>query len=59
MIGPILTTLAVALLVSGYMYIVNRMLRTDEHWSETDLAPAATKPSGTQSYGRPAKQAHA
>lgn len=59
MIGAIITALFVTALVSGYMLIVNRMLRTDEHWSESDMTMSAAKPSEPQSFGRAAKQAHA
>ena len=36
MIGEILVTLLVAAIVVGYMTIVNRMLHSDKHWSESN-----------------------
>ena len=59
MIGAIITALFVTALVSGYMLVVNRMLRTDDHWNESDMTTPATKPSEAQSFGRAGKQAHA
>ncbi len=59
MIGATITALVVAVLVSGYMLIVNRLLRTDEHWSETNMTPPTTKPATPPSFGRTAKSAHA
>lgn len=59
MIGAIITALVVAVLVSSYMLIVNRLLRTDEHWSETNMTPVAPKPATPPSSGRTAQQAHA
>jgi hypothetical protein len=48
MIGAILVTLLVAVLVVSYMVLVNRMLRTDEYWRETDMV----KPSPTTAMPR-------
>ena len=59
MIGAIITALVVAVLVSSYMLIVNRMLRTDEHWSESNMITSAAKPAAPKSFGGTAKQAHA
>ena len=55
MIGAIVTALFVAVLVSSYILIVNRLLRTDEHWSESNMTTPAAKPSEPQSFGGKAK----
>jgi hypothetical protein len=40
MIGPTIVFLFAAGFVAAYILIVNRMLRTDENWSESNqLAP--------------------
>jgi len=48
MFGVFLGTLLVATIVGSYMAIVNRMLRSDEHWSESNqvklLADTAAPP---------------
>ncbi len=59
MIGAIITALFVAALVSSYMLIVNRMLRTDEHWSESNMSKPNAKPFAPKFFGGAAKQAHA
>jgi len=59
MIGAIITALVVAVLISSYMLIVNRLLRTDEHWSESNMTTPATKPAEPKSFRGTAKQAHA
>ena len=43
MIGAIVVTLIVFAIVGSYMTIVNRMLRSDEHWDESNAAPAVAK----------------
>ena len=45
MIGAIVVTLIVYAIVGSYMTIVNRMLRSDEHWSESNIARPAAKAS--------------
>lgn len=59
MIGAIVTALFVAVLVSSYILIVNRLLRTDEHWSESNMTPHTTPASAPRPFGRTAEQAHA
>lgn len=59
MIGAIITAVVVAVLVSSYMLIVNRLLRKDEHWSESNMNTPAAKPSAPPSFGGTGKQAHA
>lgn len=61
MIGAIITALFVTALVSSFMLIVNRLLRTDEHWSESNMTAPAAQPSAPQAPapGRTAQQAHA
>ena len=51
MIGNILVTLLAAAIVVGYMAIVIRMLRSDEHWSESNAVQPAAKPLAPQCYG--------
>ena len=36
MLGPVIVTLVVFVLVASYIGIVNRMLRSDENWSESN-----------------------
>jgi len=43
MIGTILVTLLVAAIVGSYMTIVNRVLRSDEHWSESHMMKPGAK----------------
>ena len=59
MLSAIITALVVVGLISTFVFIVNRMLRTDEHWSESNMTVSAAKPAEAQSFGRAAKQAHA
>jgi hypothetical protein len=59
MIGTMLVTLLVAAIVSSYMTIVNRMLRTDEHWSESNQLRPATKPAAALRYPVTGSLAHA
>ncbi len=59
MIGAIITALVVAVLISSYMLIVNRLLRTDEHWSESNMTAPASKPAAPKSFRGTTKQAHA
>lgn len=45
MIGVLFVILLVAAIVGTYMVIVNRMLRSDENWSESNqMQPEATLP---------------
>ncbi len=37
MIGEIVVALFVAAIVGSYMTLVNRMLRSDEYWSESSM----------------------
>ena len=42
MIGPTIVFLCAVSLVATYMFIVNRLLRTDENWSESNqIKPSA------------------
>ncbi|HEY0549128.1 MAG TPA: hypothetical protein VGF13_05965 [Verrucomicrobiae bacterium] len=59
MIGAILVTLLVAAIVGSYMTIVNRMLRSDEHWSESNQVRPAMKTAAPLHYGVTAPSAHA
>jgi hypothetical protein len=59
MIGPILVTLLVAVIVSSYILIVNRMLRSDEHWSESNQVKPNVKATVPASSWTPATPAHA
>ena len=43
MFGAIVVTLVVSAIVGSYMAIVNRMLRSDEHWSESSQITPAPK----------------
>jgi hypothetical protein len=36
MIGPTIVFLCAVSLVASYIFMVNRMLRTDENWSESN-----------------------
>ena len=45
MLGPVLVTLVVFVIVASYIGIVNRMLRSDEHWSESNHLKPVKKPS--------------
>ena len=42
MFGAIVVTLIVAVIVVGYMLIVNRMLRSDENWNDSTVRMPAT-----------------
>ena len=53
MIGDILVTLLVAAIVVGYMTIVNRMLRSDKHWSESNMVKSPAKAAAPVHYGQP------
>jgi hypothetical protein len=44
MIGAIVVTLIVYAIVASYMGIVNRMLRADEYWSESNQVKPPWKP---------------
>jgi hypothetical protein len=59
MIGAILVTLLVAVLVVSYMVLVNRMLRTDEHWRETDMVKATPAAHTPRSFGTKMSEARA
>jgi hypothetical protein len=57
MIGPTIVFLFAAGLVAAYILIVNRMLRTDENWSESNqLAP---QPARARVSAPTGKLAHA
>ena len=43
MFGAILVFTFVVALVATYILTVNHLLRTDEHWSESNMAKGATK----------------
>lgn len=59
MIGAILVTLLVAVIVVSYMTLVNRMLRTDKHWHETDMVKPTLKTTTPRSYGAKMSEARA
>ena len=59
MFGAILVFTAVVVLVAAYIFIVNRLLRADEHWSEWDHVIPATKPASPARYGATVSAAHA
>ena len=40
MIGETIVFMCAVSLVTSYLLIVNRLLRTDEHWSESTATPA-------------------
>jgi hypothetical protein len=51
MIGAIVVTLIVYAIVAAYIGIVNRMLRSDEYWSESNQVKAPRK-AATARQGR-------
>ena len=51
MIGAIVVTLIVYAIVTIYMGIVNRMLRTDEYWSESNQVKVP-RTAATANQGR-------
>jgi hypothetical protein len=59
MIGAILVPLLIAAIVGSYMTIVNRMLRSDEYWSESNQVKPAMKTAAPLHYGVTASPAHA
>ena len=59
MIGPILITLLVVVIVSSFITIVNRMLRSDEHWNEPNEVKPNVKAAVPASSWSPASPAHA
>lgn len=59
MIGEIVVVLLVAAIVGSYMTLVNRMLRSDEHWSESNMVKAVAKRAASRHYGVTASAAHA
>ena len=59
MFGPILVFTVAVALVAAYMFTVNRFLRMDEHWSESNQMKSATKTAAPAHYGVTASPAHA
>ena len=59
MFGPILVFAAAVALVAAYIFTVNRLLRTDEHWSESNQVKLSTKPAALPHYAVTASPAHA
>ena len=59
MIGAIVVTLVVYAIVGAYMAIVNRMLRSDQHWNESNIVRPVTKPSAVGYPGLTVSPAHA
>ena len=59
MFGAILVFAFVVALVATYIFTINRLLRTDEHWSESNLVKPATKTVAPRHYGVTASPAHA
>jgi hypothetical protein len=57
MIGPILVTLLVAVIVSSFIAIVNRMLRSDENWNESKEMKPNVKTAVPVSSWSPAARA--
>ena len=59
MIGAIAVTLVVFSIVGAYMAIVNRMLRSDENWSESNIVRPVMKTSAVGYPGLTISPAHA
>jgi hypothetical protein len=60
MIGPILVTLLVAAIVITFITIVNRMLRSDENWNESNGVKPNVKAMVVPASGwSPVSRAHA
>ena len=60
MIGATIVFLFAAGLVTAYILLVNRMLRTDENWSESNQLAPAPAPMPQASATAPARKfAHA
>ena len=59
MITAILPAVVALAIVATYMTIVHRMLRADEHWHESDLVKAATKPGAATPHLAAPEAAHA
>jgi len=58
MIGPTIVFLVAASLVVAYILTVNRMLRTDENWSESNMPTVKPTPR-TKTAAPSGKFAHA
>ena len=43
MIGPTIVFAIAVALVASYIFLVNRLLRTDANWSESNMAKAEPK----------------
>jgi hypothetical protein len=54
MIGPSIVVLFVILIVATFLTIVNRLLRSDEHWNQgsVPVPPAKTNSTPAASRGR-------
>ena len=59
MIGEIVVALFVAAIVGSYMTLVNRMLRSDEYWSESNMVKSPAKTAAPRHYGVTASPVHA
>lgn len=59
MIGEILVALFVAAIVGSYMTLVNRMLRSDEYWSESNMVKPPVNDAAPVHYGVTASPIHA
>ena len=59
MIGEIVVALFVAAIVGSYMTLVNRMLRSDEYWSESNMVKSPAKDAAPVHYGVTASPVHA
>ena len=59
MIGAIVVTLIVYAIVASYMGIVNRMLRADEYWSESNQVKLAMKTAPSLPSGLAVSPVHA
>jgi len=59
MIGAILVFVVAVALVATYIFAVNRFLRTDEHWSESNQMKPVAKTAAPVHYGVTASPAHA
>jgi hypothetical protein len=53
MIGPTIVFAIAVALVAGYIFLVNRSLRTDENWSESNQArPESKRSNSAVPFGR-------
>lgn len=59
MIDEIVVALFVAAIVGSYMTLVNRMLRSDEYWSESNMVKSPAKAVVPPHYGVTASPVHA